>query len=77
MVLFKRDNVLPFADFRGLYCPGSLKEALKVEEMWVAFRSAHSSSSGSQSGLSLKGEMSRRLAGIVFLRLGWHLEFGL
>jgi hypothetical protein len=70
-VLLKRDSVLSRVEFCGLYWLGSLKEVLKVEEIRVASSSAHSSSSGSQRGLPLNGERSRRVAGMVVAIAVW------
>jgi len=70
IVALKRDRVLVLAGFCGLRWLGSLKVALKVEEMWLASNSAHSSSSGSQRGFPLNGERSRRLVGMVLAMSG-------
>lgn len=70
-VPLKQDRVLVFVGFCGLNWLGSLKVALKVEEMWVASNSAHSSSSGSQRGLPLNGERSRKMAGMVLAMWVW------
>ena len=73
-VLLKRDSVLSRVKFCGLYWLGSLKDALKVEEIRVASSSAHSSSSGSQRGLPLNGERSRRVADMVVAITVWSVR---